>query len=404
MILKDKMFLVAGNIDDSIKSQTSVYDITLFKTFVDFEKYVDVNPVIIETLVITTNELQFTNTNMTRLLNILNSPFMEIKGSVVYLVDYTYKVNIINDLLSNRGIMNWAIYQGDLSPSFISNIISGEGRDTIEGQIDLVTYRIRASEYIKQQQALKYKSDEEKYFTDEDLLGDIPNEEEPEDVKPSITTDMVVDYIVGFDNLERTLMSFILAQYRALQGKTIIVEKDAQYHLLTEMVTKSGIDCEFVMIDSLFYDITQTLNLIRETFKKLIVIGCKKKMTYDYNFLLDILQSNLKENVSYLIRECSFEETPYGKSYTIVIPNTVPEVLKCCNFLKYDIVPKEVTFIGMQLGNLGPMLITREEMQAVISQVLEKNNIIAEVVKADGILLKGDEITYDILSIVNRGN
>ena len=108
MILKDKMFLIAGNIDDSIKSQTSVYEITLFKTFVDFEKYVDENPVIIETLVITTNELQFTNTNMIRLLNILNSPFLEIKGNVVYLVDYTYKISVINDLLSNRGIMNWA--------------------------------------------------------------------------------------------------------------------------------------------------------------------------------------------------------------------------------------------------------------------------------------------------------
>ena len=404
MILKDKMFLIAGNIDDSIKSQTSVYEITLFKTFVDFEKYVDENPVIIETLVITTNELQFTNTNMIRLLNILNSPFLEIKGNVVYLVDYTYKISVINDLLSNRGIMNWAVYQGDLSPSFISNIISVEGRDTVEGQVDLVTYRIRASEYIKQQQALKYQSDEEKYLTDEDILGGIPNEEEPEDIKPSIITNIIINYIVGYNNIERTLMSFILAQYRALQGKTLIIERDAEYHLLTEMVTKSGIDCELILIDEVFHDISQTLKLVQETFKHLIVIGCKRRMTYDYNFLVDILQSNLRNDVSYLIRECSFEETPYGKAYTIVIPNTVPEILKCCNSLKYDIVPEEVIFVGMQLGNLGSMAITREEMQAIIKHVLEKNKVEVEIVKVDGILLKGDESTYDILSIVSREN
>lgn len=127
-------------------------------------------------------------------------------------------------------------------------------------------------------------------------------------------------------------------------------------------------------------------------------------MTYDYNFLVDILQSNLRNDVSYLIRECSFEETPYGKAYTIVIPNTVPEILKCCNSLKYDIVPEEVIFVGMQLGNLGSMAITREEMQAIIKHVLEKNKVEVEIVKVDGILLKGDESTYDILSIVSREN
>ena len=37
MVSREKMFIVASNLDDSIKSQTTVYDITLFKTFIGFE-------------------------------------------------------------------------------------------------------------------------------------------------------------------------------------------------------------------------------------------------------------------------------------------------------------------------------------------------------------------------------
>lgn len=402
MLCKDKMYLVAGNVDDSIKSQTTVYDITLFKSFVDFEKYVDSTPVIIDTLVLTTNELQFTNTNMMRLLAILDSPFMKIKGNVVYLVDNTYDLKTINDFLNSKSLTSWAVYQGDLSNKFISEIVSGEGRQTVEGQVDIVTYRIRASDYVKQQTSLKYESDDNDYMTDENMLRDIPDEVEPEDINPTTEAIAKVNYVVGDNSIERTLMAFFLAQYRSMERKTIIIEKDSEYHTLTEFVTKTGIDCEFITIDEIVDDITSVINTIRATAKKLIVIGCIKRMVYDYNFIMDILQSNLKTDVSYFIRECNYEETPYGRTYSIVVKNTVPDVLKCCNSLKFDIIPDDVTFIGMQLGNLGPVNITSKEMNAVITSVLGKNGIVAQVIKTEGVLLKGDEVVYDILGILNR--
>ena len=404
MIRRDKMFLIAGNVDDSIKSQSAIYDIKLFKTFIDFENYVDTTPVIINTLVLTTNELQFTNTNMVRLLNILNSPFMEVKGNVVYLVDRTYDLQTIHQFLTSKGIMDWAVYQGDLNSKFISDIVNGDGRETVEGQVDIVTYRIRASEYIKQQQTLKYESEDDKYMTDEDLLQGVPDEDEPEDIKPTIDRDAMINYIVGDNSVERTLMSFLLAQYRALRDKTVIVEKDCAYHTLTEFVTKSGIDCELITVDELLEDVTRCISIIRGTSKTLIVIGAIKRVDYDYNFIMEILQSNLKHDVAYFVQECSFDETPYGNLYSIVVPNTVPDVLKCCNSLKYDISPNDVTFIGVQLGSLGPVNITSGEMQAVITKVLGKNNIVAQVVKVSGIVLQNKEVIYDILGILNRAD
>jgi hypothetical protein len=44
MISKERMFIVAGNIDDSIKSVTPVYDISIFSNFLLFEDYINTMP------------------------------------------------------------------------------------------------------------------------------------------------------------------------------------------------------------------------------------------------------------------------------------------------------------------------------------------------------------------------
>lgn len=63
-----------------------------------------------------------------------------------------------------------------------------------------------------------------------------------------------------------------------------------------------------------------------------------------------------------------------------------------------------VTFIGMQLNDLGPVNISSNEMGAVISTVLEVNGIMAQTIRVSGIKLKGEDSAYDILGIINRGN
>lgn len=408
MILKDKMFVIAENIDDSVKSQTAVYDIRLFKSFVDFEKYVDITSIVLDTIILTTNELPFTATNMTRFLNILNSPLLQVKGNIVYLIDKSYSYSNVMQFVEANNLSNWAIYQGELTVKFITDIITGEGRQTSEGQTELITYRIRASEYIKQQNLEKFNKNEEvedyhKYITDEELLEGIPVVEEPESINPTIDIGTNINYIVG-SGLERTIMVFLLAQYHALSGKTVIVEKDWEYHTLTEIVLKSGVQCELITIDELYDDISHVINRIKETPEKLIVIGNKQRRKFTYNFIMDVLESNLKGSVSNIIRECNYNETPYGRFYTIAVQNTMPSILKSCNSLQYDIDINQVTFVGVQIGDLGPMNLTSKEMGSVIDMVLNKNGIPSQVVKVKGILLKGEEVVYDMLSIINRGN
>lgn len=404
MIARDKLFIIAENVDDSIQTQVSAYEIKVFKTFTEFEDYINITPVVLETIVISERVLPFNNQNMSRVIAVTASPFLKLTGNIVYLISKDTDYNTVNTFLDTRDISNWAVYQGDLSVKFITDIIVGNGRNAQEGINEIITYRVRASDYIKQQNQLKYENNKEKYLTDEDLLADIPSVDEPEEIIPTGEHQLIVNYIVGDNTLDRPLLVLLLAQYLSMKQKVLIVEKDIEYHMLGELLTKSNIPFSYFTIDEMLKDISSVLDSIKLAKHRLVFIGTKNRRKYDYNFVFDILQSNLKDSFDYMIRECDFEETPYGMYYTVVTQNTVPALLKCCNSLKFEIDTEKVTFVGMQSSNLGALNLSSNEMKAIIEQVLSCSNIAAQVVQANGLLLKGDNIVYDILSILNRGN
>ena len=404
MIARDKLFVIADNVDDSIQAQVSSYDVKVFRTFTEFESYVDAVPVVLDTLVISERVLPFTGQNMARVLMAVDSPFLTLNGSVVYLIGKETDYNTVHVFLDTKDIHNWAVYQGDLSVKFITDIIIGNGRRAQEGINEVVTYRVRASDYIKQQNQLKYENNGGKYLTDEDLLQGIPDVEEPEEITPPSDHQLITNYIVGCPTMERSLMVFLLAQYLSMKQRVLIVEKDIEYHMLGEILTKSNVPFTYVEIEDLLKDVSYAIDTIKLAKDRLVFVGTKNRRSYDYNFVFELLQSNLKDNFDYMIRECDFDETPYGKYYTVVSQNTVPALLKCCNSLKYAVDPEMVTFVGMQSGNLGALNLTSAEMKGIIEMVLSCNGIAAQVVQANGLLLKGENVVYDILSILNRGN
>lgn len=403
MLLKDKMFIISGKIDDSIKRQASMYEVMLFKDFTEFEKYVNNTPSVVDTIIITTDELAFNAVSINRMQHLLSLEFLNLKGNIVYLIDETYNLEAIEKFFVDNGFDRWAVYQGDLSARFIVEIISGEGREQVETQTEVVTYRMRASEYIKQKNLIQHEEDDIPYITDEEELRDIPIEEVPELLNPVEETVTTVNYVVG-GGLERTVMTFLLAQYRGLFGKTLIIEKDVEYHTLTDMVTKTGIQCKLLWMEDLLEDISKILNELEGISSGLVVIGVRKRIKYDYNFMMDLLEANLGNNFSYIIRECSYSEIPYGQAFTLVSANTVPAVIKCCNNINIRLDNELVTYVGLQIGSLGSVNITSREMEVIAAEILGQNGIPTQVIKVKGIKLKEGDITYDLLSILNRGN
>lgn len=404
MISRNKLFIVASNVDESIKSQTVVYDVTLFKTFVELEEYINNTPCVVDTIIITETDLQFNNVNMARLIDMLSSPFLKLTGKMVYLIGNELPIDEVTSFIETNEISQWQVYQGDLSPRFITGIVSGEGRETEIKETEVYTYRMRASDYIKYKQQQGYEDNERHYMTDEDLLTGIPDEVMPEMVTPQFDFKHKTYYIVGECGIERTLFTFVLAQYLSLEAKTLIVESDVRYHTLSDMVTKSGIKCELFKIEDLYRDAKRVLNKIKNSTEKLIVLTATERIEYDYSFVMDIVMSNTVGFIANFIQECSYNDAPYGRSYTIVCKNTVPEVLKCINSLKYDTPEDLVTFVGLQLNNVGPVNINTSEFKAIVNNLLGKNNLEAQVVRAKGVKLKGEDIIYDVLSLVGRGN
>lgn len=403
MLLRDKMFIISGKVDDSIKRQVTLYDVTLFKDFTDFEKYVNKTPSVVDTIVITSDELAFNAVSVNRMQAVLSLEFLKLKGNIVYLIDQSYDLKSIEKFFVDNQLDKWVVYQGDLSTRFITEIVSGEGREQVEAQTEIVTYRMRASEYVRQKNLVRYEKDETSYVTDEEGLDGIPIEEMPELPNPVEDTITTVNYVVG-EGLERTVMTFLLAQYRALYGKTLIIEKDIEYHTLTDMVTKTGIKCKLLWMEDVLTDVSKVLNELVSIQEGLVVIGVHKRIKYDYNFMMDLLEANLSNNFAYIIRECDYSEIPYGQTFTLVSANTVPAVIKCCNNIKIRLDSELVTYVGLQIGSLGSVNITSKEMRVIVAAVLGQNNVPTQVVKVKGIKLREEEVAYDLLSILNRGN
>lgn len=404
MVAKEKMFIIASNVDDSIKSVTPVYDITIFSNFLKFEEYIMSTPIVLGSIIISEHELPFTSSNMARLLDILAAPFLKLSGSCIYLISETTDKDVVNSFIESNNIATIVTYQGDLSSRYISDIVSGAARMADETETEVVTYRMRASEYAMAQNVQRYQSDEDNYVTDEEALSGIPSIEEPQVEIPSIDVLSSTYYVVGKRSYERTLFTFIEAQYLSLNGKTLIVESDMLYHRLTDMVLKSDAEYEYFDVEEFIGNPMDVINRIKNSAFKLIVIGCKNRVTYDYDFIFDILSSNLMGWVDYLIKECAFSQTPYGSYYNIVCADTVPDILECCQSLAYDVDETRVVMVGVRTSEKTEVNVTSQEMSDIVCTVLEKSVLRAEVVEAKGINLKGDEIVYDVFSLISRGN
>lgn len=404
MISKEKMFIVASNIDDSIKSTTPIYDISIFSNFVSFEEFIETTPIVLGSIVISERELPFTNTNVARLLNLLSTPFLRLTGQCIYLIGPDTSKDMVSSFLEENKITTVICYQGDLSSRFITDIVSGAARLSDESETEVITYRMRASEYAVAQSVKKYESDEEGYVTDEEALSAVPEIEEPELSVPSMDVLTSVYYVVGKPSLERTLFAFIEAQYLSLNGKTLIVESDTLYHRLTDMCLKSSVDFEYIDIADLCTNPSTVILDIKNSATKLVIIGCKSRYNYDYDFIMDILLSNLTGWVDYFIKECDFSQTPYGQSYNIVCADTVPDILECCSSLAYEVDPDMVTLIGVRTSDKSNINCSSSEMTDICRVVLDKPSIRAEVVEAHGINLKGEKVIYDVFSIISRGN
>ena len=398
MIKRDKLYIVSSLVDSSIKQQIVSYDVSIYKTFLELEHDTNSKLHNIKTLVLTSEEVPFTSINMQNVLDLLDSPFVKCE-EVLYLIDKNVDTELVKTFVTEKGLDNWSIYNlGVIDFKSIYDVVSGEKRTSEEADSYLVTYRMKVRDYVARQNEMKYKEDSH-YETEEEELQGVALEPMPEEIRVNQKVFTNVINIVGAKSTERTLFAFLMFQYTSLSGKSLIVESDVGYHKLSELATKSGIDCLYIDMEDLLKNIANTITMIRETPNPRIVVSCRKRVKYDYKFIVDLLISNLDGDISYIVRESDISEMQAGVKNIVVMPNNIPDILNSCNSIKIAVDPNKFVFIGVSLMDIYPATVNTFEMSDILKSVLGIENINCQVFKVSSLLLGGSAV-YDLRSII----
>jgi hypothetical protein len=389
MITKERVFVVSSNVDDSIRN-TSVYsDVKIFRTFKEFEDYVDKTPIDASMIIVNSKDLHFTNSSMTRLLNILTSTFVSLSGLLYYMVDDQEVKAMVDDLCKRSSYDKIkCLYSPTLHAKDVADVLSGESLSSKETVTEIKTYRVRAADYIRSQKDKENVVYEEQYHGDEDQLSGIPNEPVPEDLRATNVRKAQRHTICSNNLRERSVWVTLKAQYLSLNGKVLVLERDIDYHTLYDMLSKIEIDFEFFDISNIFRDCSDVINQIKGSKSKLIFVGSKHRINYSYDILMSILISNLESHIDHYIYEAELGQIPYGSKVDVVMPTNVPEIFKSINAMSSISSFKDILFIGLDITNLGIVSISESEFTILLKEILQENNINSVVIKTRGLLLR----------------
>lgn len=389
MISKERVFIVSSNVDDSIKRVSIQSDVRIFHTFAELEKYVDVTPIDVSTIIVNGRDLPFTNSSMNRLLGIVNSTFVSISNCLYYLTDDAdIKVKVDTLVKRNSYMKIKCLLMPSLHAQDVADALSGEAIHTRETVTEIRTYRIRAADYVRSQRDKEGIDFSAAYQSDEDELAGIQDEEVPEDVRASDEVS-IQRHVVCSDSIrERCSWVVLKSQYLAMSGKVLVLERDTEYHTLLDMYTKIDVDIDYFDIKELIRDITDTISRIKESKKKIIVVGAVNKIKYSYDVVLGILVANLSQSIDHYIYEASMAEMPYGEKVDLVMPTTVPEVIKAVNHMKSLSSFDDIMFVGLDITNFGIVSISESEFKALLVALLQERILRTCVVKIHGLNIK----------------
>lgn len=389
MISKDKVFIISDNIDDSIRNTCVYSDIFIYKTFNEFEEYININPIDTDMIILNSKVLNFTSSSMDRIINSINSTFVTLNGFLYYMVDNESVKNKVESVLKSinekriKCVLCNTLYAKD-----VSDILNGITISTKETVVEVKTYRIRAEDYVRSQNDKLNLEYENLYETDEDQLSGIPNEDIPDDLKFSEYSKASRIVVCGLNMRETSAWVLLKAQYLSLSGKTLILERDIEYHTLLDMVSKIDISYEFFDIKDMFKDCYDFIHSIKESKNKLIVVGSINKVEYDYDVIMDILTTNLEYDIDFYLYQTFITKIPYGTKVDIVTPTSVPEILKISSKMSSISDFNDLYFVGLNITNLGSVCITNIEYNKLLQVIFSTNYILSSVVKVNGLLLR----------------
>ena len=392
--------VLSGLVDSTLKEYQKDVTFFIFKTLEELDEYVTHTPIRAETLFFTRDAIPQVNTSLNYLVNILDRVFFKVDNIIYITEPDSPELKSIDFLIKDIGMSNWEVITGALTREYVTNVINGSARDDFTNTKRKAVYRVPKEAYVRERSKQSELMEAEKYPDDDEILKEMPNEKIPVYIPPERGSICQMYDIVGDDVIERTLFSFIIAQYLATKGKTLILERDWEFHSLGECVTKSGVKCGIFYVDDILSDPLNTIEKIRDCNEKLVAVLCKRKFQYNYSFVFNLLHSRLLDYFVYAVREDVFGEEPTEGRYSVVFPNTMMGVLSMCkninmNFIRYT------KFIGVHMDTLKELrLPTTEAISAIIEDVLNTHDIQNVELVSISSLIMGIESNYDLRSVL----
>lgn len=397
--MSKSVIIVSSYIDSTIREYQVDVTFHLFKTLDELGNYVETTPLRANELFMTKEVLPNVNTSLNYFTQMLENPFLRVE-QITYITEISSpEIASVKYIIDQKKYTNWEIIEGHLTREYVANIVNGTLRNDVVNPKRKAVYRVPRETYLRERLRNK-ESLEDEYTDDERNLAGIPNMTVPEEPIIDHTPICEIYKVCGEDIAERTIFAFLTAQYLSFSGKTLILERDTKYHRLTEYVTKTNLpSLMLVEAAELINSPATTIEKIRQSGAKLIVVGAVERVEYRYNFLLNILYNNLMSDIKYLVQELDFEEAPTTEKYTAVFPSTVIGILHMAECMDVTTV-HNAHFVGMNINQLSELLIPNSKsVSTIIKDVLEIADADVQIISVNSLKIGGDS-TYDLRSII----
>lgn len=392
------IIIVSSLVDATIREGQPDTTFVIKRTFEELAEHVETTPVRADYLYFTQETIPHTNTSLSYIVRLLENPFLRV-DKVCYVTEKDAReLPSVRYIIEEKALSNWEIVEGFLTREYVTGIVTGSLRNDNFNKKRKAIYRVPRAAYL--QDRMKAREDtEEAYIDDERALKDVPPVEVPEPTVSDKADVTPILHVVGLPTEERTALVFLLAQYLSLEGKTLIIEKDTEYHMLTEFVTKSEVPCKCITVTEFLDNPARAIDTIRACPERLVCLTAIERINYSYAFLCNILYNNLNTKISYFIREDDFSEAPVNLPHVVCIPSTVIGILKTCAQLGSGSIDN-MRFVGVNLGALPETrIVNGKAMATLLSDVLEEDVSDAVIFNINTLKI-GEDNGYDIRSII----
>lgn len=371
--MKSHLIIVSQLIEKQIEEEQPDIQFFIFRSLKELADYIDVSPIRADKMILTKDALgDSINTSLHFLLNQLANPFLTVT-SIEYITEKdSPDLASVEYLIHEIGLENWKVKLGSLTRDYVYSYINGTLSTEDAEPNKFVIYRMKKTDYLKQEMQRKNAELEKRYESEDKKIEEVGKDiKVPEFLIREDDDICQIIRIAGNNCMEKDVFTFIMGQYLAFNGKTLLIEKDFHFLTLTDIAFRSEVEFEYIDVDMLYKDSEQVKRTIRNTRCKLILIGSKHKRDYNYSYICSFLYSNLKNDLDFLITEHNVMEMVTDINYIVVLPNRLVDILKFVEALPTNFSINN-TYVGIETSTISELSLQNTQIiKVILSDLLQ---------------------------------